>query len=92
MTMESFKEWHSKNITRNVDEKTAGPVTWEKGEGSNASREREEITKDVLVDAPSDDEKVYREFTEEFKETFKLESAPAELVTDSEAGTSKDRV
>ena len=75
-----------------MDEKTAGPVTWEKGEGSSASREREEISKDALVDAPSDDEKVYREFTEEFKETFKLESPPAELVTDSEAGASKARV
>lgn len=92
MTMEAFKDWHKKNITRSVDEKAAGPVTWEKGESSNASREREDISKDALVDAPSDNEKVYRDFTEEFRDTFKLESAPAELVTDSEAGGSGDRV
>ena len=64
-------------------------MTWEKGTGSSATKEKEEISNDVLVEAPSDDEKVFREFTEEFKSTFKLESAPAELITDSEAGGSE---
>ena len=92
--MEVFQTWHEDYKIRNAKEKPAGPVTWETGSGEvDSAKDKKVKPDDVLVDAPSDDEKVFRKFTEEFESTFKLETPPAEVIktieTDDGAGQNR---